>query len=580
MVLFIPLVLTACGDSSNREVSASQYPYGADGIAASPADDSIEYNQTFEYNQAKQVVGYTIVNNRYDDDHIVNLSTVENYTVDPSITPTNEYPTQLTQGSQNQELHTSDFGAVISYIRSTYNLDAETGALEVTPSDQREEHYSYTDSGRLLERILVESEDGETKTETYAITYNSAGDITRQASTTVYPASIGSSYSSVTTISYDSHGNPISSTTNTEGDWNGDGVIDTSVQHSDSFTRTYVDGLLMRTVVTTNIGESGESIYQIDFTYNDQGRLNTQTTSRDDYLDDDKYDTFITHTYTYDSAGRLLTDSQEYSYDNNDDDAINDLSRRDQVWDYNQDGLLTTYSDETRYYSDPINETLSGHSQRKYDYQYTDSGKLSFRGYEELVDSNLDGDFEKTFPKWNFNYTYNDAGNLTVSTYETISYTGDVSSSETDEWIITYTDGVATTLETINSTNGTETYRSTASLSFDDSGRALQYMTVNEFGTRAAQLTYNDDDTVTFLILDDDTEFGSITVDFSTEGIPSGTDDLTENTVIIRYPNTPESELNDHSSSMVTADANDKSYPLSVKIPKIIEFFLRAEGED
>jgi len=85
---------------------------------------------------------------------------------------------------------------------------------------------------------------------------------------------------------------------------------------------------------------------------------------------------------------------------------------------------------------------------------------------------------------------------------------------------------------------------------------------------------------VTFLFLEDDEERMSMKVDFSTEGLPSGTDNFNPAPLTIRYPNTPGS--NDHLNDLISAgssvaDDNDKVYPFNVKIPKMLMFVYNTE---
>jgi len=561
LLILIPLVLSACGgSSSNHEVTASQYPYGADGFTTVAADGESTYNQTFEYNSALQVIGQNIEYTSYDDnvggDPVIDYRRVYNYTYDPSITVASLVPTNLTPVAQKTTQY-GNFGAVLSNIERRYEVDDETGILGTSPSYQREYHYSYTNSGLLLEQTEVESENNETTSRTYTYTYNSAEDITSYTYTRVDPE--GTSSTTIKTYSYDSYGNLISYIRTVDGD----------VEYEETYTHSYTNGLRMKTVVTTNVGESNEDTYQTDFLYNAQEQLISKTKSTDEYNDDGEYISYTTNTYTYDSSGRLLTDSEERYYDSNGDDTIDDLYREYLVWEYNEQGLMTTSSRETCNYSDPIAETLSSHYKYINSYGYTESGNIAMRSKESLLDAELDGVFEGIIYARNYEYSYNDAGYLIDSTYERNDYSGGaISSTEAETNVITYADGVLTQTVEVDFDDGSETSRSSLTFAYDDNGQLVQIASEDITYT----LTYNDDQTVTVLYEKDETELQTMIVDFTSEGVPTGSADFSnpEDSIRIEYPNSPEIDV--YYSGEAPADANDKSYPIVLKMPKMFVF--------
>jgi hypothetical protein len=586
LLIILPLAITACGDSSSdKEVAATNFPYGADSTLTSISDRGDTLQVTYDYNQAVQVIGVETIVEEYGDidgnDGVV-YRRVNTMTVDPSITAEYDMRNSVAKIAQGARPMGISFGAITSLIESRYELNEETGILETTPSRKTEYRYKYSASGQLLEDIRIETEDMEATTYTDSYSYNAAGDLTREEDTTTYPSSVNSSFTRITVIEYDSHGNPISNVYTQEGDQDGDGTDDTPFLRTTTFVNSYENNLLTRTVTTATEGESPENTYQIEYTYNTQSQLISSTTSTDQYNDDDIYDTFKVHTYTYDSAGRLLSDLYEHNYDNNNDEILNYLSRNNQVWEYNQDGLMVSSYSEDYNYADPSDETLSSHYKDQYTYQYTNNGNISRRTYERLQDSDLDGECEVTLNDRSYEYSYNSDNYLSGYTRVSHDYIdGEISSTYTDEQTLTYTDGVLTEVE-MNETDSysDEPYSSLTSLSYDDSEKFIGYEAQHNNGTETINLTYNDNQIVSFSFLSDDEEHMTMEVDFSTEGLPSGTDNFAPDPLTIRYPNTPGS--NDHLNDLVSrsyspADDNDKVYPFNVKIPKMLMFVYNAE---
>lgn len=589
LLIFLPLALTACGDSSsNKDVAATNFPYGADSTLTSISDRGDTLQVTYDYNQAVQVIGVETIIEEHGDidgnDGVV-YRRVNTMTVDPSITAEYDMRNSVAKIAQGARPMGISFGAITSLIESSYELNEETGILETTPYRKTEYRYKYSASGQLLEEIEISTRGTETTTYTDSYSYNAAGDLTREEDTTTYPSSVNSSYSRITVIEYDSHGNPISNVYTQDGDQDGDGTDDTPFLRTTTLVNSYENNLLTCTETTVTEGESPENTYQIDYTYNTQSQLISSTKSTDHYGDDDIYDTFSVHTYTYDSAGRLLSDSQEDSYHSNDDEILDYLSRNNQVWEYNQDGLMVSSYSEDYNYSDPSDETLSSHYKYEYTYQYTNSGKVSRRTSEDLRDSDLDGVCEETTYYRSYDYSYDSNNYLSAYTRVSHNYSeGDISSTWTEEQTFTYTDGVLTEVEMIDTDSySDEPDNSLTSLIYDSSGKLIGYEAQHNNGTETINLTYNNDQTVTFSFLNNDEERMSMEVDFSTEGLPSGTDNFAPNPLTIRYPNTPGS--NDHLNDLVSmsyspADDNDKVYPLNVKIPKMLMFVYNTEMND
>ncbi|SEA48883.1 YD repeat-containing protein [Desulfuromusa kysingii] len=552
MLILLPLVLSGCGgSSSNHEITASQYPYGADSIATTTTKGDT-YIQSFEYNSAMQVIGQVIEETSYadnDGDPVPDTRFVQSYTYDPAITGTSIlYDNNLAPVAQESAL-SSNFGAITSLIQEWYYSDEETGVMDTTPSIQEESHYSYTPSGLPLKQTEVN--DGIT-TDTYTFTYNSAEDITSFIHTEIDDTSS----TTVHTFEYDSYGNLISHIVTADGD----------VTKEDSYTHSYADGLKMQTIVD----KSDEDIYQIDFTYNDKKQLISKKTSTDVYDNVEGYDTFSLHTYIYDSAGRLLTDSETYSYSNDNDETIDYLRHYYQAWEYNEQGLLTMSSTEQYSYPDPINETLSSHYGDINSYTYADSGNLAMHSYENLLDADNDGVFEGTSQYWSDEYSYNDAGYLTVYTHEEKDYPGgELSSTRTETNIVTYSDGILTKTVEVNFEDGSETFRQSNTFTYDDSGQLVSVETdEDDTDNQTTSLTYNDDQTVTLLSEEDEMP---MIVDFTSEGIPTGTADVTfDSPTIVEYPNAP--EIDEYYSASYVADDNDKTYLKILKVPKMLEF--------
>lgn len=585
LLIILPLALTACGSSSDKEVAATNFPYGADSYLTSESNDDYSTQVTYEYNQAMQVIGYTTVEEEHGDidgnDGVV-YREITITTVDPSITANYDIVAKVAKKSISRF---DGFGAITSLIESRFEINEETGILDTTPYRKSEYRYSYNNSGQLLENIRFSTREMETTTYTYSYSYNSAGDLTKEEYTKDYPASINSSYSEITTIEYDSHGNQSSNTYTQEGDQDGDGTDDATVQNMTTYINSYENNLLSQTITTINNDGSDEETYQIDYSYNTQGQLVSSTKSTNQYGDDDTYDTFTVHTYTYDSADRLLSDSQEDSYYSNDDEIIDSLSRTNLVWEYNQDGLLVMNYHENINYSDPADETLSSHDKYEYTYQYTNSGNVSQRTYERRQDFNLDGEFERITYDWSYDYTYNDTNYLSAYTRVSHNYTdGEISSSNTYEQTFTYSDGVLTEAElTETDSYNEEPSSSLTRLSYDDSGKFIRYEAQHNNGTEIIDLTYNNNQIVTFLFQSDDEEYMTMDVDFSTEGLPSGTADFAIESLTIYYPNTPgnNDSINDLANSISSeTDENDKVYPFNIKIPKMMMFIYNSEIAD
>ncbi|SEA49015.1 hypothetical protein SAMN05660420_02270 [Desulfuromusa kysingii] len=577
--------LSACSDSSsNHEVTALAYPYGADGISTTHSDTNDTVNESFGYNEAMQVVAYTKENTYYDDndgDPVIDQRYVQSYTYDPSITASS-IQTNLMPVAQ-VALTNSIFGAITSDIYSYYEIDADTGVLETTPSDQTENYYSYTASGVLLERTEVVHNGDEITSRTYTYTYNNDEKLTRNSYTLINPASAGTTFSGITTNEYDSHGNLILSTYTREGDSDGDGTDEAAEEHITSYENSYTGDLLMQTIVTENVGESNEHTYQFNYTYNTQEQLTSKTESWNNYSDDDEYDTFRTNTYTYDSAGRLLTDSEEFSYDSSGNHVINYLRHLNDVWEYNEQGVMTASSEEEIYYLDPVEKIMSGHNKDSYSYQYTENGNIAMNSYSNLLDSNLDGDFEGINSGRTHEYYYNTDGYL-VSLIETTVYYDDgvITNTDTSTKTLTYTDGILTQIETVRSEDGSPNYNSNTNLTLNDDGQLSLYennvVDGDYTATETITLTYNDDQTVTLLSENDEDSQQTKIVDFTTEGMPTGTTDLIIDTFVIRYPNSP--ELDSYYNGVSSADSNDKSYPLTFKIPKMFSFIYTEMMDD
>ncbi|SEA48912.1 YD repeat-containing protein [Desulfuromusa kysingii] len=559
ILILLPLILSACGgSSSNHEVTATQYPYGADSISTVKTEDGFtyRYDQSFEYNSAMQVVGETIEETEYDDndgDPIMRSRTITRNTYDPSISETS-LSDEIAQVSDSS----SDFGAITSSIYEEYDeFDEETGVLATTPSYQREYYYSYTDSGLPLKRTEVN--DGVTID---AYTYNSAEDVTSY--THIETASDGTSSTTIETYEYDSYENLISHTITVDGE----------VTVVDNYTHSYINGLKIQTIVD----ESDEDLYQIDFTYNDQEQIIAKTTSIDTD-NDGAYDTFKTHTYTYDdSTGEMLTDFYEKT-------AENDIEVKiEKTWEYDLDGLIVGYVKESwdnRYqftYHKYINT-----------YAYADSGNISMHLYQKYEFEDFE-DFDENSPQTierDDNY-YNDDGYLTISDYNKNEYEENVLlDTERKTNFITYTDGVLTELSTVNfelSTIGSdyeaEDSRTTALFTYDDHGQIIKLATEYTYGAdtegeEESVLTYNDDQTVT---INNEALGIKITVDFTSAGFPIGTVDLAfddDEAILVKYPNSPEidgaeSEFEDKT------DDNDKSYLWGIKSPKMLEIVDKA----
>ncbi|SEA48936.1 hypothetical protein SAMN05660420_02267 [Desulfuromusa kysingii] len=522
ILILLPLVLSACGgSSSNHEVTASQYPYGADSISTTTADGDT-YTQSFEYNSAMQVVGQIFEIIHYDNNPdsvpVIYSRIVESYTHDPTI---------AVAISEGEFPGPNDFGAVTSYIREQYDLDESTGELKTSPTDKEEIYYNYADFGLLLDKTIVQN--GVT-TEMYAYTYDDDNNITSDTETKV------DDYTKTKTYSYDSHGNLISySYTKLEGD----STVD---RKTINYAHTYDDnGLVTETIVTTIVNNNNEEIEQFGYRYNDKKQLILKTKSTDAYYSDD-------HTV----QGFLGVEEQE--------------------WVYNDQGLMITFTTET-FSLDLETGTLTSHDEKIYNYAYADNGNIAMYNYEERVDTDLDGDiFEELRFAESTDFLYNDAGYLTKLTSE-MNSDGNLESLESINHTLTYTDGILT--ENVMSISAIKEYNVYSFFyAYDDDGRLVQIASEVAFDDvefyEVSSLTYNDNQTVTILFQRNEEEYQTTIIDFTSEGIPTGTADWLYDALVIKYPN-----LTDINEDMPEADINDKTYSMRVQSPKLYEFIAR-----
>lgn len=612
----IPLLLSGCGGSSNSSHStekALSYPYGADSfmVVTDENNDGIpeQTSETlFTYNDAMQVTAQTITTERYDADGKVTRKEIETSAFDPDIMPKpiSSVPSAVFAAVDPMDPLRSNiaWGILLEYTEDTYYQNVETGELYQTPGRQRIYTYKYTSAGVLTEEGYFSKSESSyggssdsSESEQYSYSYNAADNLTQRSYLEEEDNNGDGSndyrYTSTQTYTYDEHNNLTSSRSENTTDSNGDGTLEGENSSQNNYVNSYSDTeLLESTQVTLNVGGSDEETYTITYTYNEAGLATAATYSRNTFNTNNLIDTFYSYSFSYDSAGRMLSNTMTMTKDT---DAIPDGTMdtktvNSYTWSYNSQGLMTASSEEYLYDSDLLSDGISDHTRRNHEYSYSDDGKnLTMIKDEHWNDSDLNGEFSDTdnHEPETVSITYDASGYFTESSELDESYSGgSLSSSYSYSQVLEYTAGQLTHTENRIENNDSASVRAT-NITYTDSSRLTSYITTIDDDndnsidyTEAMQLTYNEDNTVLLSFSSDKNEamtmeeYMTMDIDFGSVDIPAGSygqNMFGVETII--YPNVP------GSSPVLTnreTIAEAKTYTLTVRFPKILQFTMQS----
>ncbi len=592
---FIPLLLSGCGGSSNSSHSTEQalsYPYGADSsmIVEDDNNDGIP-EETIEtlytYNDAMQVTAQTVTTERYDADGKVTRKEIETSVFDPSITPT------------GINIASVGVGVLLEDTKDTYYPNAETGELYQSPGSQSGYTYRYTSAGVLTESGFFSRNDSSyggssdpSQSGQTSYSYNAAGNLIQKTSLQeIDDNGDGSNdyrYTFTLAYTYDEHNNLTSVRTESATDSDGDGTLDQENSSLNNYVNNYSDaGLLESTEVTLNVGRGDEETYTITYTYNEAGLATAATYSRNTVNPNGIIDTFYSDSFSYDSAGRMLSKTETINKDTgaSPDGVMDTTSVKSYTWNYNNQGLITAKNEEILSDQDLISDGVNYYTRWNYEYSYSDDGKnLTMIKSETWDDTDHNGEFSNTDNHNNntVNLTYNASGYVTENSelYE-IYATGSLSDSDLSDRTFEYTAGQLTRLQSNDEDNGSASVRVT-DLTYTNNSRLASYSTTIDNNndnsidrTEAGQLTYNEDNTVLFSFSSDENETMTMDIDFGSVDIPAGSSDqyISEVKTII-YPNIP------GSSPVLTNPetiAEAKTYAFTIRYPKILQFSMQAD---
>jgi len=596
---FIPLLLSGCGGSSNSSHSTEQalsYPYGADSsmIVEDDNNDGIP-EETIEtlytYNDAMQVTAQTVTTERYDADGKVTIKEIETSVFDPSITPTGINIASVGVAPTNLLLK----GVLLEYTKDTYYPNAETGELYQSPGRQWGYTYRYTSAGVRTEagsfsrndsRYGVSSDSSQSEQTSYS--YNAAGNPTQtirlEETDNNGDGSNDYRYTSTQAYTYDEHNNQTSFRNENTTDSNGDGTLEEENSSLNSYANNYSDaGLLESTEVTLNVG-GDEETYTITYTYNEAGLATAATYSRNTVNPNGIIDTFYSYSFSYDSAGRMLSKTETINKDTeaSPDGTMDTKSVRSYTWNYNSRGLIIAQSQESLSDWDLLSEGGNAHTGWDYEYSYSDDGKnLTMIKNETWDDTDLNGEFSNTDEHSNttVNLTYNTSGYVTENSRLNERYTaGSLFDSKSSDTTFEYTAGQLTRVQS-NDEYNTE---AVTDLTYTNNSRLASYSTTIDYNndnsidhTNAVQLTYNEDNTVLLSVSSDENETMTMDIDFGSFDIPAGSSDqyIFEVKTFI-YPNIP------GSSPVLTNPeiiAEAKTYAFTIRYPKILQFSMQAD---
>ena len=598
---FIPLLLSGCGGSSNSSHSTEQalsYPYGADSsmIVADDNNDGIP-EETIEtlytYNDAMQVTTQTVTTERFDADGKVTRKEIETSVFDPSITPTG-----INIAAVGVAPNLLLKGVLLKDTKDTYYPNAETGELYQSPGNQQAYTYKYTSAGVRTEEGSFSRNDSSygggsdsSQSEQTSYSYNAAGNPTQtiRLEETDNNGDGSNDYRETFTLAYtyDEHNNLTSFRTESATDSNGDGTFKVYDSSENNYVNNYSNaGLLESTEVTLNVGRGDEETYTITYTYNEAGLATAATYSRNTDNPNGIIDTFYSDSFSYDSAGRMLSKTETINKDTeaNPDGVMDTKSVRSYTWNYDSRGLITARSQEDLSDWDLLSEGVNAHARWVYEYSYSDDGKnLTMTKRETWDDTDLNGEFSNTDDHSNrtVNLTYNTSGYVTEESRLYERYTaGSLSDSESSDTTLEYTAGQLTRLQSNDEDNGSASVTVT-DLTYTNNSRLASYSTTIDDDndnsidrTEAGQLTYNEDNTVLFSFSSDENETMTMDIDFGSFDIPAGSSDqyISRGETII-YPNIP------GSSPVVTNPETipeAKTYAFTGRYPKILLFSIQA----
>ena len=394
----LALIPAACSNSDSAPATTSNaFPSGL-----STASSQIDFNQDgvneeidtgrFSYDAAGRVVGYEATY-QYDNDSdgIVDSGQRLVFTFDPTL-PFHEEDLTLHIKSVNANVVPSvsrrPGGEELLYQLATLTkvvpvaMSEESYALPgVTPFSLAEQlvldrrttiTYRYDRQGRMVGSVYRDESGEGVLQETWATSFNAAGDITEESylDENFDPGSNSPSSSSMEkyTYSYDAQGN-LTQTVNTY-DVGNDGFYEDQSVLNDA-NEYNADGQLMRVVETDS---TSPVVVTRTYTYDEAGNLSREIWERQLVADGPVVRRDQTD-YTYDAAGQLLTEVT--AWDNY--DAVNGLSQTDGIMDYRRQG----------------------------DWSYDAAGKMLSEDWQ--YDTNADGTWDSA---WATRWSYDEAGRL------------------------------------------------------------------------------------------------------------------------------------------------------------------------
>ncbi len=589
LLMLAALPLTGCSDSSSSTSSSpGDFPYGATSQIVSfdydndgNPDDSITTD--YSYNDRMQVTSIEETRNvySYDDTLEQNILTsqyLSQQTINPDITDSTSLLIYNAVGS----MRTTVMGVITEIHEQDYHLDDATGELAVNPSYEGTISLTYASNGNLLKQYEISFDDDDqdgifdaTATWDHSSSYNDAGqltsDILLRTADNDNDGNNDYRYERAYRFSYDSYGNQTIYAYQNNTDSNGDGLSDTSYGESKSYSHTYnAQGQRTNTLVVLAAGTEDEEQYTISYSYNNAGWVVYAGQRRDRYGNDGIEDTVERHSYSYNSAGLITGDDEAIASDTDADGQMDSLTELTHIWTYNEAGLLTSYSKETSMH--PMEGPLTSHLLETHTYSYTETGELSLALDENWTDTNLDGQFNIRTLLSEKSIQYNEEGFLTQRRNTEISYdtdSGEETYSSIDSLSYTYTDGMISSENTRHEENGQEQDNRTTSFNYDASGRFIG-ATGDENNNLV--VSYSSGDLVTIQPVSESSSETTLDIDFSQEGLPTGSAAWSIDSETIAYPALPEHFAPD------TESPTSKVHLMQIAIPKIMEFYLKLQG--